>query len=89
MSVAKKSVDTIRILSAEAIQRANSGHTLVVGLCKNNSVRLFRYFFKFLDYFLSVRFKVGSVAERKAYFRAFLGFGQAAYYIRYAFALFK
>ena len=30
MSVAKKSVDTIRILSAEAIQRANSGHP---GIC--------------------------------------------------------
>ena len=30
MSVAKKSVDTIRILSAEAIQKANSGHP---GIC--------------------------------------------------------
>ena len=30
MSIPKKSVDTIRILSAEAIQRANSGHP---GMC--------------------------------------------------------
>ena len=30
MSVATKSVNTIRILSAEAIQRANSGHP---GIC--------------------------------------------------------
>ena len=30
MSIATKSVDTIRIISAEAIQRANSGHP---GIC--------------------------------------------------------
>ncbi len=47
MSVANKSVDTIRILSAEAIQRANSGHP---GMCIGAAPIGYELFADFLNF---------------------------------------